>query len=150
MQARCPHCSSVFPVSSPGIQFCPTCGKQIKVPAPTSGESAGVQEPALVTGSTPVPGSVAVPPSNLPPPSPVAPSLRQPTPWERRRELGFFRGYFETWKGAMASDAFWSSVKPDGPVKDALLYAWLTVAVQVVLLAPIQLLQVGLQRPPPE
>ncbi len=65
---------------------------------------------------------------------------REPPPWERRAELGFFPALLEQWKKTMFSpEKFWRSVPADGPVLDALLYAWLLGAVQAV---PALLVQV--------
>jgi hypothetical protein len=58
---------------------------------------------------------------------------RQPTPWERRSELGPFNALWQTWKESIFHpDRFFSSVKPDGDVKDAVLYAWAVLAISLV------------------
>jgi hypothetical protein len=63
---------------------------------------------------------------------------REPTPWERRRELGTFKGFFETLKASLFTpDEFFSRVDPKGPPVDALLYAWVTFVIQTVLALPL-------------
>ncbi|MFN0063300.1 MAG: YIP1 family protein [Myxococcaceae bacterium] len=53
-------------------------------------------------------------------------SLRQPTAWERRRELGFFKALFETWRDSLfAPQRFWPALDPKGPTTDAVLYGLL-------------------------
>lgn len=155
MQARCPHCQNIFPTARGGIQFCPSCGKQINVPlppgmspggepSPGAGESAGAPTDSWgqVTGSTPAWGTPADVGAGTggapPPPNPVDGSVRQPTPWELRKTPAT---YFQTWKGALGSDRFWSSVKPDGSAWDAFSFAWLTAVVSGVLSIPFTLLQ---------
>lgn len=60
MRARCPHCSNVFNTDRGGIQFCPSCGQQVNVPAP-GGESPSVEGP-------PAAGQAGPPPPPPPPP----------------------------------------------------------------------------------
>lgn len=46
-------------------------------------------------------------------------------PWERRSELGWWRAFFETWRGATFEPSrFFSRLRPAG-IGDAFLYAWL-------------------------
>jgi len=67
------------------------------------------------------------------------PSLAHtPTPWERRAELGFFQGLFQTFKKALIEPAtFWPSVPPNGSMGDALLYSWLLAAATAILTIPM-------------
>lgn len=61
-----------------------------------------------------------------------------PTPWERRAELGFFQGLFQTFKKTLLEPAtFWPSVPPDGPMGDALVYSWLLAAATAILTIPM-------------
>lgn len=63
----------------------------------------------------------------------------QPTPWERRGELGLVQGFFQTWKRSLFEpNTFWRSVSPDGPQLDAVLYAWLITSVTALLNIPMQ------------
>ncbi len=62
------------------------------------------------------------------PPFPAAVGEAEPTPWERRGELGWVQGWWQTWKAALFKpQEFWPRLKPDGSAVDALLYAWLNV-----------------------
>ncbi len=81
--------------------------------------------------------------SGAPPSGPgEPPGGREDTPWERRKELGFFNALGETWRRTMFSPhAFWSSVKPNGDWLDALLYAWLIAAITLLLQLPFQALK---------
>ena len=67
--ARCPSCRNTFSTDHAGHQLCPVCGKALVVPDPA---------PA-------------------PPDAPRADLLEgSGTPWERRAELGFWRGWAQT------------------------------------------------------
>jgi hypothetical protein len=149
MQARCPRCASVFNTDRSGLQFCPNCGQQVDVPsfpgAPPEG-GAGWGGPSGPGG----PGSLG-----------PGPALREDTPWERRASVGWFAGLFETWKRTLFTpQAFWASVKPNGSWTDALLYAWILVAVGLLVSLPFSALGLGalgsqsvldqLQQLPPE
>lgn len=73
MLVRCPSCRNTFSTERTGPQDCPSCGKPLVVP-----------EAAIP--STTQPGF---------PPAEEAPA-EQGTPWERRAEIGFWRGWWET------------------------------------------------------
>lgn len=142
MQARCPHCQNIFPTTRGGLQYCPSCGKQINVPLPpgmgpdasASGDPAGP-----VTGSTPAWGNApGGAPGPLPPGEPMGAAAWQPTPWELRKTPAAF---FETWKGAMGSDRFWSQVRPQGSLWDALSFAWIIAVVSALLSWPFAMLR---------
>ena len=114
MQARCPHCSNVFATERSGQQFCPSCGQQVNVPDPVGA----------------APGS---PPPDAPPGAPPEPPGQQPTPWERRKELGAFKGFFETWKSIITEpEQFWTRLMPQRGLSDALFFSWICNAVFVV------------------
>lgn len=73
----------------------------------------------------------------------AAPAVEQfapaPTEWERRGDVGFFAGYYQTLKREMLTpDPFWRSVRPDGSLWDALAFAWIAWAVNWVLASPLQ------------
>lgn len=121
MQARCPHCSSVFTTDRTGIQFCPNCGQQLDVPAVAGGPAAAA------SAGTPF-GSGEGPPGGA----------RAPTSWERRGELGFFKGYLETWKGAVLEPSrFFETVEPQGQASDAVLFGWLSQGLPMLLFSPL-------------
>lgn len=80
---------------------------------------------------------------NVPQPG-EAGSSREPTPWERRAEQGFFSGLWQTWKRTMLGpEKFWAALRPDGPVGDAFLYYWLLAAAATVMAFLLQLAQLG-------
>ncbi len=63
----------------------------------------------------------------------------EPTPWERRAEIGFVQGFFQTWKKSLFEPStFWRTVQPEGPQLDAVLYAWLIAAFTALLNVPMQ------------
>lgn len=141
MQVRCPHCQGIFSTERAGVQFCPNCGQQINVPgaaAPGAPEApAGAAPPAATPGPGPggAPGQTGTPES-------MGPGGREPTPWERRAELGAFGGLWETWKKSMFSpEPFFSSVRPDSSWVDAMLYGWVVSIVSSVLRVPSQYLE---------
>ena len=72
MLARCPSCRNTFSTDRSGRQDCPLCGKPLVVPEQPQ---AAIQ---------------ALPEGQLPAAEP------QGTPWERRAELGFFKGWAQT------------------------------------------------------
>lgn len=71
MLARCPSCRNTFSAQRAGRQVCPVCGKPLVIPET---------------------------PAELLPQAPEAELLEEPsgTPWERRAELGFVRGWAAT------------------------------------------------------
>jgi len=128
MEARCPRCSTVFTTDRSGIQFCPNCGQQVDVPEPPGSWAAGPEQPMGA-------GFGAGRFTGEPPPGGSGP--RELTPWERRKDLGLFQGFFETWKRSIFSpQEFFPSVRPDLPWWEALFYAWVVHGITVVLSAP--------------
>jgi hypothetical protein len=79
----------------------------------------------------------------MPPGGPPGPStIRGPTPWERRSEIGFLQALIDTWKASMFSpEPFWSTVRPDGPWQDSMYYAWLIIGVGALIQLPLRSLQ---------
>lgn len=132
MQVRCPYCSAVFEAAHAGAQACPSCHRQIQIPA----APAGAPPPA---GPITQGGGVSVEPPGgpgSPPPPGSGP------PWERRRELGIPKALFETWKQCMfAPESFWASVHPRGPWIDSLTYAWIVAAIATVIRLPFLMIQ---------
>ncbi|MFL5358580.1 YIP1 family protein [Archangium sp.] len=77
----------------------------------------------------------------MPPPGDMGPD-GEPTPWERRSELGLVQGYWETWKTVMFNpEKFWNRASPQGSLWDALSFAWIVVAINSLLSLPFQFLQ---------
>jgi len=131
MQARCPHCSNVFNTERAGIQFCPNCGQQINVPDP-----AGGPPPPPPPGAPGAPGAPGPGPLN-----------RGPVPWEERAQRGLFGAFFENWKMVfMQPEQFWSRMRPDGSLGDALFFGWICYAITGILNIPIQLVSAAINR----
>lgn len=64
---------------------------------------------------------------------------RQPTPWERRGELGLATAFVQQLKLSCLQPAvFWRMVRPEGSLTEALSYSWLVAA----LAAPLNFLNV--------
>lgn len=56
--------------------------------------------------------------------------VREPTPFERRSEIGIGRGFFETWWLVISRPRqFYRSLQPRGDLASALFYAWLVLGV---------------------
>ncbi|MCI0574382.1 MAG: YIP1 family protein [Myxococcaceae bacterium] len=140
MQVRCPHCASVFPSDRAGTQFCPRCGAQIHVPEEGQVVEAGL--PPFAPGAPPEPSGAEGPGPGEGPTPALPPGVREPTPWERRRELGLFKAVVETWKASVLSPRrFWPSVRPEAPWTEALLYGWLIGAVTSIASIPLRVWQ---------
>jgi hypothetical protein len=77
--ARCPSCRNTFSTERAGRQFCPVCGKPLVVP-----------EPPFAPGGTQDAGPVAG---------------QAGTPWERRKDLGFWNGWAQTMQQALLEPA---------------------------------------------
>jgi len=71
MLARCPSCRNTFSAERPGAQDCPVCGKPLVVP-----EAAAAAPAADGVGAA-------------------------GTPWERRAQLGFWKGWGQTLQQAL-------------------------------------------------
>lgn len=141
MEARCPRCSTVFTTDRSGIQFCPNCGQQVDVPEPYARPPAPEpwgQAPAGGAGGAGGGGFGAGRFTGEPPPGGGSiPGQRELTPWERRKELGLFQGFFETWKRSVFSpQAFFPSIRPDVPWSEALFYSWIIHALTVAVAVP--------------
>src|SRR5215469_13948088 len=147
MQVRCPYCSTVFEATRTGIQPCPNCQKQIQVPeasASTAPIGSSPQQPSGAGGGGFGMGGGFGPGGGMPPSGgpPGPPTVRGPTPWERRAELGIVKALVETWKDSMfAPEAFWSRVRPDSPWQDSLFYAWIVFGIGALLQLPLRSLQ---------
>jgi|GEM_PF-310683 len=121
----------------------PSGGPAGSPPGPGFGSSSGGgygSPPGGGYGGPPG-GGFGAPPSGPGEPPGGAP-IRQPTPWERRKEIGWVKGLVETWRQSVLSpQMFWPSVKPDADWVDGLLFAWLIVVVTAVGSLPLQALQ---------
>jgi hypothetical protein len=70
-----------------------------------------------------------------------------PTPWERRAELGWVQGFWQTLKAmVMTPGAFFASVVPQGAPGDALSFAWVAAALSIPAVALNVVMQLGLMR----
>lgn len=146
MRAECPWCKSQFDAHRAGRIFCPNCGAEIELPEPEPKAEPAHQRPQEPTQwGTPPP---AYPPPGHPPPSeprrpqeptqwgppppaypPTQPQVLEPPPWERMEELGFWRAFADTWKGAsLDANRFFSRLAP-GPLLPPFLYALLVGSV---------------------
>ncbi len=116
MLARCSACRQTFRVDDFGPQRCPGCGVEVVV-----------REPVLTAESSALPAGD---------PAAQAPGESAPEgliPWERRRELGFFRALGQTLKRSLFEpEQFFRSMRYDR-ADGALLYFSLVVAVPQVL-----------------
>jgi hypothetical protein len=129
MQVRCPHCTQVFSTQTPGDQPCPSCGASIHVPDPAAGQGSG----QVYGGGTGVGGGGG-----------AAPVERGPTPWERRHELGMVQGWLQTLLGStLRPQEFWPMVEPRMRFFPALLWAWVTTGLTMILSVPVMFLQWG-------
>src|SRR5712691_749283 len=85
---ECPHCHA--PLPEPPERFCPSCGTDLA--------AAGFEAPPP---GYPPPGGYP-PPAGYPPPGGYPPPPGAPpggqTPWERRRQIGFWNALVETTK----------------------------------------------------
>jgi hypothetical protein len=146
MEARCPRCSTVFTTDRSGIQFCPNCGQQVDVPDPYErppGAQTWGQPPGGASGGGGGFGAGRFP-GEPPAGGGPFPGPREPTPWERRSELGLVHGFFETWKRSIFSpQTFFPSVRPEAPWTEALFYAWIVHAIAVALGFPFVALGVA-------
>ncbi|MDR0964990.1 MAG: hypothetical protein LBM75_00515 [Myxococcales bacterium] len=133
MRACCATCQHIFTVEGTGNQTCPNCGTQLRlnlpaVPAPApsteappessnwaeyrGGQSVEAEQVPANAGDAPKPELKSEPDQ-----------LR--TPWERRTELGFFKGLFSTFWQICRSpiDAF--SKMPATDARGALSFSWI-------------------------
>lgn len=129
MQTRCPACGTMFNAEGPGPHRCPTCGASVGPPPPPAGYGLPVGGP----GAPPPPGQVPF-------------AGREPTPWERRAELGAIKGLWLQWRDTLFKvDPFWKSVRPDGSIWDALSFAWIINVLGVLFATPLIALQMRVQ-----
>lgn len=146
MQVRCPQCTTVFSTDRSGALPCPHCGAQLQVPEQVD---ALHMDALRMDGVGPGPGEGEAgrePAAGLSPPV----GARGPTPWERRRELGWARAWWETWReSVLRPGAFWPRVQPEAPWAEALMYGWLVALTAALLGLPFLFLN-GAAAPSPE
>lgn len=119
MNARCPHCASIFVTEQTGAQFCPMCGRRIDVPAGHEVE-----------------GAVAA----VDPDSPAI-------PWEHRGSRSWPVAFFETLKGVLFSPGqFWDHAPSQGPLLAAIGFGWLVMVLETLPAIPITLAMNALNR----
>lgn len=157
MQARCPFCQNVFSAAHSGVQFCPTCGKQLNVPEPAASAPSPAPQGAfcprhperLAIGACTRCGTYGCEECLVgglcPTCRPQGVSVgREPTPWERRGQLGLFNGLVETVKrSSMAPAQFFASVDPKGSAFDAFLYGWVLTTFGAAMTFLVSLVQLG-------
>lgn len=137
MLAECPWCGSRFEAAHHGRQRCPVCGAEIDLPkqeAPRPAPEEGQEAPAFhgpwEQTSTLPPGWEAanVEPEGGPLPPPPEAALPVPAPWERRGELGSWRAFADTWKGAsLHPTRFFQALGPFPSVWPAFSFALLVL-----------------------
>ena len=148
MRARCAQCQTIFPVvEGAGIQTCPNCGARLDLALPTS--------PSATPQPTPPPESTPRDPFaspafgqgvrfEPPPPGmnpdddpaffvPQAASTRTPTPWERRAELGFFKGLIDTIVLSVKHPVRFFDEMPTDNAKGAVSFYWLVAGLAMIL-----------------
>jgi hypothetical protein len=136
MLARCARCQGTFSTDRYGRQTCPHCGAELILPAPPgtpeSAEPPPAGEPPQVPPpSPPPPGPPPAgygPPGWGPPPgggwgappppggwgAPPPDAAGLPSPFADRARVGFFSGFFETWKlVATQPERFFARVRSD-------------------------------------
>lgn len=130
MDARCPLCSSLFQTDRTGIQPCPRCGQTVNVAeAPVAVAPPEVTRPSLPQGSGPGPNFEPPPgPYSMSPPAPE-PVVGGGVPWERRNEVGWVKGWWDTWVQVVtAPGRFFGGAGPTRSMWDAVLFAWIATA----------------------
>ncbi|MDP8256297.1 MAG: YIP1 family protein [Candidatus Alcyoniella australis] len=101
---KCPSCTAQLNVGAPGRYRCPACGHEFQY----TGEVQS-QQPQ--------------PPRSSAYDIRFTPSAPQATPFERRDELGFVSGMFQTLKQTIVDPVgFFRSLDPNRPMGSALLY----------------------------
>ena len=155
MKARCAQCQNVFPVEGDGAQTCPRCGAvlYLDLPKPTPQEDPGelgtggpgdmpsrlTQPPVMGLGGdgADVDGEGFGGAADLPPPpssggqsfgghfSGSGPEMFEPTPWEQRASLGFFKGLFDTIIQSVKSPTAFFGNMPSFHARGALSYFWI-------------------------
>ncbi len=134
MRARCAQCLHVFSAEGDGIQICPNCGAELALdiprapfPEPPQGSFAPPAQPSAGARAMPPPGGD---PAFFPPaPGPE----RTPTPWERRAQIGFFKGLFDTIALSLKRPADFFSSMPICDASGAITYYWLLAGISVVM-----------------
>lgn len=135
MRARCAQCQFIFPVEGDGIQVCPNCGAELDLALP----QRAAPDP-LPSAGTPAPqhGSAE---SFVPPPPggepafflPASAQEKVPTPWERRAEIGFFKGLIDTVMLSVKNPVGFFSSMPANNANGALTYYWILGGVSVAV-----------------
>lgn len=117
MQARCQRCQTVFDLPGFGVYQCPGCGTEVQVRDPSLNPYAAPLAANVVGSGGPAADS----------------SEFEPTPWERRGELGTFKALKETVTVVFSSpQAFFK--RTDWSRSDGMwsLYLWVAVVPQLI------------------
>jgi hypothetical protein len=145
MLARCARCQGTFTTDRFGLQTCPHCGSELLLSDPNAPPSEATPpavapppppapSPPPAPWSAPAPGASPGWASQAPPPAapasagaPPAPEL--PAPFAARKERGFFRGFFQTWRlAALDPGSFFRRVRVD-QTGSAVLFAVIAASV---------------------
>ncbi|MDR0964989.1 MAG: YIP1 family protein, partial [Myxococcales bacterium] len=125
MRARCANCQHVFSIEGEGAQICPNCGAALHLDLPTT-DASTASSVSDFEGDRGIPGGSA--PEGFggnPDPGPAPDLGKSPTPWERRAELGFFKGLFDTIAMSVKNPVGFFSSMPTHDAKGAITYYWL-------------------------
>ncbi|MBR2978361.1 MAG: YIP1 family protein [Myxococcaceae bacterium] len=146
MRARCAQCQTIFPVEGAGTQTCPKCGARLDLalPASPSVEQPRQQpeQPSRDPFAPPAFGQgvrFEQPPPGVNPENdpafflPQTTSQKTPTPWERRAELGFFKGLIDTIVFSLKSPTRFFEDMPTDTAKGAISFYWLVAGLGMIL-----------------
>jgi hypothetical protein len=119
MLAQCTRCQSIFPVVRFGPQTCPKCGAQTIV-----------EDPAAVN---PYAAPAAFEPEM---PAFAADEPGEPTPWERRREIGSWNGFKHTVAAVFGAPAqIFGRMLPDTDDGALLYFALVSILPEMLAVA---------------
>lgn len=124
MRARCAQCHFIFPVEGDGVQVCPNCGANLDLDilqgqAPTADPQDG-----FTPGPDPVGASGAR--------QATSEQGKIPTPWERRAEIGFFKGLIDTVILSVKNPVGFFSGMPASNANGAITYYWIVGGFSVI------------------
>ncbi len=122
MLARCAHCQKTFETDRYGVQACPHCGQQVHLADPSAPPppAAAAPPPAAAAPAAP-------PPPWGPPPAPDPAGI--PAPFARRSEVGFVRGWLDTWKLAALQPAEFFRAVRISDTGSAILFGVVTITI---------------------
>ena len=145
MRARCAQCQTIFSVEGAGTQTCPSCGAKLDLDLPTSPPAEPPKPqpeppqdpfvpPAFGQGVRFAPPSPGMNPEDDPAFFlPGTASQKTPTPWERRAELGFFKGLIDTIVLSVKSPTRFFADMPIDTAKGAISFYWVVAGISILL-----------------